>query len=78
MLKRMSLGLRSVMLVYRAKSLILAKGLRWLLARLRLGRKGSAVAGEMPDLWGAMAGSVRIAPGTDLTKPTGEVWKADR
>ena len=42
-------------------------GLRWLLARVRLGRKRSAPVAEMPELWGAMAGSVRIAPGTDLT-----------
>ena len=53
-------------------------GLRWLLARVRLGRKRSAPVAETAELWGAMAGSVRIAPGTDLTKPTGEVWEADR
>jgi prevent-host-death family protein len=32
---------------------------------------------EPPELWGAMRGSVTIAPGTDLTRPTGEVWEAE-
>lgn len=30
-----------------------------------------------PDLWGAMRGTVTVAPGTDLTAGTGEVWDAD-
>ena len=30
------------------------------------------------DLWGAMRGTVTIAPGVDLTEPTGEVWDAER
>ena len=30
------------------------------------------------ELWGAMRGTVRIAPGTDLTQPTGEIWDANR
>lgn len=29
------------------------------------------------QLWGAMRGSVKAAPGTDLTQPTGEVWEAE-
>jgi prevent-host-death family protein len=29
------------------------------------------------DLWGAMRGSVTVAPGTDLTEPTGEFWGAE-
>lgn len=32
---------------------------------------------NMPDLWGAMRGSVTVAPGTDLTAPTGEFWDAE-
>ncbi|MGA3046556.1 MAG: hypothetical protein ABSD67_08040 [Terracidiphilus sp.] len=28
------------------------------------------------DLWGAMRGTVTIAPGVDLTEPTGETWDA--
>jgi prevent-host-death family protein len=32
---------------------------------------------EPPELWGAMRGTVTLAPGTDLTQPTGEVWEAD-
>jgi len=31
-----------------------------------------------PDLYGAMRGSVTVAPGTDLTQGTGELWDADR
>lgn len=31
-----------------------------------------------PDLWGAMRGTVTIAPDTDLTQGTGELWDADR
>ena len=33
---------------------------------------------DPPDLWGAMRGSVTVAPGTDLTEGTGEFWDADR
>ena len=29
------------------------------------------------ELWGAMRGTVKIAPGTDLTQGTGEVWEAE-
>ena len=29
------------------------------------------------DLWGAMKGTVKVAPGVDLTEPTGEAWEAD-
>jgi prevent-host-death family protein len=35
------------------------------------------VAGGMSELWGALRGTVKIAPGTDLTQGTGEVWEAD-
>jgi hypothetical protein len=31
---------------------------------------------ELQDLWGAMRGTVKVAPGTDLTQGTDEVWKA--
>jgi antitoxin (DNA-binding transcriptional repressor) of toxin-antitoxin stability system len=30
------------------------------------------------DLWGAMRGTVSVAPGADLTEPTGESWNAER
>jgi prevent-host-death family protein len=33
---------------------------------------------EQPELWGAMRGTVKLAPGTDLTSGTDEVWEADR
>ncbi len=29
------------------------------------------------ELWGAMRGSVEVAPGVDLTEPSGEVWEAE-
>ena len=29
------------------------------------------------DLWGAMRGTVTVAPGVDLTDPTGETWDAE-
>ena len=29
------------------------------------------------DLWGAMRGTVSIAPGVDLTEPAGETWDAE-
>jgi antitoxin (DNA-binding transcriptional repressor) of toxin-antitoxin stability system len=35
-------------------------------------------AGEPAELWGALRGSVRVAPATDLTAGTGEAWDADR
>lgn len=30
------------------------------------------------DLWGAMRGTGRVAPGVDLTEPTGEIWDAEQ
>jgi antitoxin (DNA-binding transcriptional repressor) of toxin-antitoxin stability system len=33
---------------------------------------------ESVELWGAMRGTVKVAPGLDLTEPTGEEWEADR
>jgi len=32
---------------------------------------------EPVELWGAMRGSVKVAPGTDLTEPTGDTWEAE-
>ena len=29
------------------------------------------------DLWGAMRGTVTVAPGVDLTEPAGEIWDAE-
>ncbi|MCX5662079.1 MAG: type II toxin-antitoxin system Phd/YefM family antitoxin [Planctomycetota bacterium] len=29
------------------------------------------------ELWGALRGTVKVAPGTDLTRGTGEPWKAE-
>jgi antitoxin (DNA-binding transcriptional repressor) of toxin-antitoxin stability system len=29
------------------------------------------------ELWGAMRGTVTVAPGVDLTDPTGEIWDAE-
>lgn len=30
------------------------------------------------DLWGAMRGTVTVAPGVDLTESTGEFWDAEQ
>jgi len=32
---------------------------------------------EPTELWGALRGSVTVAPGTDLTAATGEAWEAE-
>jgi antitoxin (DNA-binding transcriptional repressor) of toxin-antitoxin stability system len=29
------------------------------------------------ELWGAMQGTVTVAPAVDLTEPTGELWDAE-
>lgn len=69
---------------FKAKCLALldemARGKRGPLVVTKHGKRLAVVVpleAELPDLWGAMAGSVTIAPGTDLTEPTGEVWDAD-
>jgi hypothetical protein len=33
--------------------------------------------GAAAELWGAMRGTVTVAPGTDLTRATGEEWDAE-
>lgn len=53
------------------RRVVLVKRNRPIAAIVPLGR-------ERPELWGAMRGTVRVPPGTDLTKGTGEVWEADR
>ena len=35
-------------------------------------------ADEESDLWGAMRGTVTVAPGADLAEATGEVWDAEQ
>lgn len=35
------------------------------------------VEGCPAELWGALRGMAKVAPGADLTKGTGEVWDAD-
>ena len=32
---------------------------------------------DIPDLFGAMRGTVKFVPGVDLTEPTGEIWNAE-
>jgi antitoxin (DNA-binding transcriptional repressor) of toxin-antitoxin stability system len=34
-------------------------------------------SGDCFDLWGAMRDTVTVAPGADLTDPTGEIWDAE-
>jgi len=33
---------------------------------------------EPADLWGAMRGTIKVAPGVDLTESTGELWDAEQ
>lgn len=33
---------------------------------------------EELELWGAMRGTVTVAPGVDLTDATGEIWDAEQ
>jgi prevent-host-death family protein len=33
---------------------------------------------SLDGLWGAMRGLQTIAPGVDITEPTGEVWRAEQ
>jgi antitoxin (DNA-binding transcriptional repressor) of toxin-antitoxin stability system len=33
---------------------------------------------DATDLWGAMRGTVTVAPGVDLTESTGEIWDAEQ
>jgi antitoxin (DNA-binding transcriptional repressor) of toxin-antitoxin stability system len=35
------------------------------------------VESGLMELWGALRGTVKVAPGTDLTQGTGELWEAD-
>ena len=35
------------------------------------------VEGCPVELWGALRGTVKVMPGTDLTQGTDEVWEAD-
>jgi antitoxin (DNA-binding transcriptional repressor) of toxin-antitoxin stability system len=34
-------------------------------------------AKDSVELWGAMRDTVTVAPGVDLTEPTGELWEAE-
>jgi prevent-host-death family protein len=51
--------------------------------RVVLTRRGRPVAAlvpverRLPDLWGALRGSVTVVAGTDLTAGTGEAWEAE-
>ena len=54
----------------KTRRVVLTKHNRPVAAIVRIGH-------EPVELWGAMRGSVNIAPGTDLTQPTGEVWEAE-
>ena len=35
------------------------------------------VEGPRTELWGALKGTVKVAPGTELTRGAGETWKAE-
>jgi hypothetical protein len=44
----------------------------------RRAAQSSSAAAPKRDPWGCMAGTVTILPGTDLTAPSGEIWKAEQ
>jgi antitoxin (DNA-binding transcriptional repressor) of toxin-antitoxin stability system len=52
--------------------------------RIVLTNRNHEVAAIVPltkkpvELWGAMKGTVKAAPGVDLTQPVGEEWEAER
>jgi antitoxin (DNA-binding transcriptional repressor) of toxin-antitoxin stability system len=54
--------------------IVLLKHNRPVAAVVRLGDE----SGEADDLWGAMRGSVIVAPGFDLTESAGEIWDAEQ
>jgi antitoxin (DNA-binding transcriptional repressor) of toxin-antitoxin stability system len=51
--------------------------------RVLLMKRNRPIAAIVPverdpvELWGAMRGTVRVPPGSDLTQAPGEVWEAD-
>jgi hypothetical protein len=47
-------------------------------ARGAVGRPADAPRGSFARIFGALKGTVMIAPGTDLTAPIGEEWEAER
>ena len=70
--------------VFKARCLALMDdGARGKTRRVVVLKRNRPVAAIVPlehapvELWGAMRGTVRIAPGTDLTQGTGEVWEAE-
>jgi prevent-host-death family protein len=52
--------------------------------RVLLTKRNRPIAAIVPierhpaELWGALRGTVQVAPGTDLTEGAGEDWEADR
>jgi prevent-host-death family protein len=55
----------------KTRRVVLVKHNRPVAAVVPLGR-------EPRELWGAMRGTVKVTPGTDLTQGAGEIWSADR
>ncbi|MGC9222905.1 MAG: type II toxin-antitoxin system Phd/YefM family antitoxin [Terracidiphilus sp.] len=55
--------------------IVLLKHNRPVAAILPIKQKKSA---KELELWGALRGTVTVAPGVDLTESTGEVWDAER
>ena len=39
--------------------------------------RDEAAGSELPELWGALKGSVHVAQGADLAAPMDEAWQAD-
>jgi hypothetical protein len=45
---------------------------------VRESRTAHSDATGKPDLWGCMAGTIKIQPDVDLTAPDDEVWNSEK
>jgi prevent-host-death family protein len=68
---------------FKARCLVLIDGVaKGKFGRIVITRRGVPVAAILPvrnappELWGAMHGSVRVMPGTDLTQGIRDAWEA--
>jgi antitoxin (DNA-binding transcriptional repressor) of toxin-antitoxin stability system len=72
--KAKCLGLIDDVAQGKTERIVLLKHNRPIAAVIPLGGDAS----EAFDLWGAMRGTVTVAPGVDLTESSGEVWEAEQ
>jgi antitoxin (DNA-binding transcriptional repressor) of toxin-antitoxin stability system len=72
--KAQCLGLIDDVAQGKTDRIVLLKHNRPIAALVPVNDEGS----EPFDLWGAMRGTVTVAPGVDLTESTGEIWEAEQ